>query len=448
MSASTSRDGTSVSGWAEASDERREHAVPGAIRAARRTSESHGTFISVIDAPPGIRGGELSGLPFAVKDNIDVAGMRTTAGSPMFDGAPVDIDAGVVSVLRDAGAVVVGKTNMHELAFGITSNNAAFGPVRNPFDRTRSAGGSSGGSAAAVALGVVPFAIGTDTGGSVTIPSAFCGIVGFRPSTGRYPADGLINLSTTRDTAGLHARSVADVRHLDRIITRSPGESERPLERTRVGVLRSRFVDIDPDIADAAERMLDRLREADITVIDADIPDDIASGGAGIELVLYESHRLITARAAELTDARVRFADLVAKIASNDVRDLAQMIAADPLSADAYEAARAVRWDLRRRYAVAFEEFGVDAFVAPTCPVLPPSIGEDQVVELNGTDVPVFATVTRNSAPGTVAGVPMLTLPVGTSRTGLPIGMTLEGAFFADDALLSLASQMEQLGFE
>lgn len=442
-------DGPSVSGWADASGEARARAVPAAIRAARQASDTHGAFIAVVDAPPETLPGELSGLPFAVKDNIDVAGVPTTAGSPLFDGPPAEVDAGIVSVLRDAGAVVVGKTNMHELAFGITSNNAAFGPVRNPFDLTRSAGGSSGGSAAAVALGVVPFAVGTDTGGSVTIPSAFCGIVGFRPSMGRYPADGLVNLSTTRDTPGLHARTVADVRHLDRIITRSPSAPDRPLHHARIGVLRSRFADIDPDIAEAGSRMLERLSEAGVTVIDVHIPDDIASGGgAGIELVLYESQRLIAARAGEQADARVRFADVVAKIASADVRGLAEMIATNPLSAEAYEAARAVRWDLRRRYAAAFEESGADALVAPSCAVLPPRIGEDEFVELNGAEVPVFATVTRNTAPGTVAGVPMLTIPAGRSRTGLPIGMTFEGGFFADDALLSLGAQIEALGLE
>jgi len=162
--------------------------------------------------------GPLAGIPFAVKDNIDCLPFPTTGGSPaLLDNQP-KADASAVAKLKAAGAHAPLKLNLHELAFGVTNNNAHFGAVPTPFDTTRVAGGSSGGSAAAVASGIVPFALGTDTGGSTRIPAAFCGIVGFRPSTGRYPDGGVLTLSTTRDTIGPMASSVTDIIEVDALI--------------------------------------------------------------------------------------------------------------------------------------------------------------------------------------------------------------------------------------
>jgi Asp-tRNA(Asn)/Glu-tRNA(Gln) amidotransferase A subunit family amidase len=423
-------------------------AVADALAAAEASKRSHNAYITVVGTPAEAGTGELSGVPFAVKDNIDVAGMPTTAGSPLLATSVPDVDAGVVSVLREAGAVVVGKTNMHELAFGVTSNNATYGPVKNPVDPAFSAGGSSGGSAATVALGAVPFSLGTDTGGSVTLPASFCGVVGFRPTVGRYPADGLVGLSWTRDTVGLHARSVLEVRRVDAVITRTPGAPPATLADAVIGIPRSRYADISPEVAEVAERALAALRAAGATLVDVDIPDDLAlGGGPGLNLVLYEAERLLTDRARQAGITAGAFADLPEHIASPDVRGLAEFMAGTPFPAAGYEAARVARWGLRRGYARVFDDSGVHALLGPACPVLPPPIGVDDVVELNGRSEPLFATVTRNTAPGTVAGVPMLTLPAGLSASGLPVGMTLEGRFFGDDALLALGAEIEQLGW-
>lgn len=436
-----------VGAWTDEPESERAALLAAAFEGALATSKTHGTYIAVGentgDHSGGGAGGELAGIPFAVKDNIDVAGFPTTAGSPAFGSTP-SVDAGVVSALRTAGAVVVGKTNMHELAFGITSNNAAFGPVRNPADPTRSAGGSSGGSAATVALGTVPFSLGTDTGGSITVPASFCGVVGFRPSSGRYPSDGVVGLSWSRDTIGIHARSVADARIIDRVITRSPATPPRALSDLVIGVPRRRYDDVDPEVAAVAERSLAALAAAGVRLVDVDIPNDLEIGaGPGLELVLFEADRLLVARAAADGNP-VTLATLAGSIASPDVKGLAEMIGANPFPPEAYEAARAARWGLRQAYAELFAT-GIDAIVAPSCAVLPPAVGNDDVVELNGRDVPVFATVTRNTAPGTVAGVPMLTLPAGVGESGLPIGMTFEAAFFEDAALLSLGELVEEI---
>ncbi len=321
---------------------------------AMAEESAHGDWVRVA-VSPSTGDGPLAGIPFSVKDNIDAAGFTTTAGSPLVPEAPAEVDAGVVAVLRDAGGVVVGKTNMHELALGITGNNTAYGPVRNPADPARSAGGSSGGSAVGVALGVVPFGLGTDTGGSVTIPASFCGVVGFRPSTGRYPGDGLVAISSSRDTAGLHARTVADVRFLDELVTSVPGPAGGGVEGLRVGVPRSRYEDVDPEVDEVSRRALSRLAEAGAVLVEVDVPDDLAVGaGPGIELVLYEAPRLLVARLGRA------FEEIVAGTASPDVRGLLELMLTSPIPAERYRAARAAGLRLRRGYAEVFG--GVDVY--------------------------------------------------------------------------------------
>ena len=234
------------------------------MQAANQATLTHGVFISLsslgVQSPPELADSPLLGIPFAVKDNIDVLGLPTTGGTELLRSSFPSETATVVSRITGAGAVVVGKTNLHELAFGITSNNGSFGPVRNPHDPERSAGGSSGGSAVAVALGIVPFALGTDTGGSMQIPAAHCGIVGMRPSTGRYPADGVLRLSPTRDTIGVMASTVSDVAFIDGIIT---GEGELPatdLGTVRLGIPASGFF---PGVDARIRNRFDALRLQD-----------------------------------------------------------------------------------------------------------------------------------------------------------------------------------------
>ncbi|MFC4080765.1 amidase family protein [Amycolatopsis samaneae] len=414
---------------------------------ARETATSHGAWISLAAAPGPHRAGPLAGIPLAVKDNIDVAGLATTAGSPLFDGYVAEADAGIVSVLTGAGAVVLGKTNLHELAFGVTSDNACSGPVRHPRDPARSAGGSSGGSAVAVALGVVPIGLGTDTGGSVTVPSAFCGIVGFRPSTGRYPGDGLANLSHSRDTVGVHARSVREVRAVDAVVTATTTPDEPPpVAGLRIGVPRDRYRDVDPSVATAARDALAALEDAGARLVDVEVRDALASAAEhGIEIVRFECARLVRQRLLFTGSplATAGFGEIAAKIASPDVRALVESLASAPVTAARYAAACAARWRLREAYRAAFAASGADALLWPTCPVAPPRLGRNDTVVLNGRAVPLFPAVIRNTEPGAVAGQPAVTLPAPVPDGAMPVGMCLEGPVFGDGELLRVAAAVE-----
>lgn len=439
--------GLDLPGWLALTPAERATHRADAVARAQHIKTTHNAYISIAASPEQSRrdGAELGGIPFAVKDNIDIAGLETTCGGPLLAGTPAEVDADLVSLLRDAGAVLVGKTNLHELAFGATSNNATYGAVRNPYDPTRVAGGSSGGSAAAVALGSVPFSLGSDTGGSVTVPSAFCGIVGFRPTTGRYPGTGVANLSTSRDTIGLHARTVADVQYLDSVITRQRGPEMMRLDGLILGRVESRYEGAEAAVLDVIADALDQLRSAGARIVDVELPGDLdLAGGPGIELVFFETERLIPARHAGGRGAHAPFASLVEQCASPDVQGIARGIADAHVSPEAYELARRARWELRRRYDEAWRASGVDALVGPTVAVLPPHIGLDDSIEVDGRELPTFATLIRNAGPGTVAGNPMLTVPAGLSRSRLPVGLCLEGRPFADRAVLAMGATVQQ----
>jgi indoleacetamide hydrolase len=412
---------------------------PDAVRAAARSADQQ--------RQRGERLGPLHGVPIALKDNFDTADFTTTAGTPALAAHRPTRNAAVVQRLLDAGALILGKANMQELAFGPTSNNAAFGPVRNPYDRSRIPGGSSGGTAAVVAARLAPAGLGTDTGGSVRVPASLSGVVGFRPTTLRWPQDGIVPISHTRDTAAPIARCVADCALLDGIVTGGP-TSLVPinLEGLRLGVPRGHFWDdLDAEVEAILADALARLAAAGVVLVEGDMVDVAAlDAAAGFPVALYEFvtdlDRYLAGHATGLD-----FAGVAAQVKSPAVKKVVDaLLGPDAVPEAVYREAlikhRPALQDAYRRY---FAERGVAAMVFPTTPLPAAKVGEDDTVLLNGKAVPTLATYIRNLGPGSAAGIPGLSLPAGMTSAGLPIGIAIDGPQGADQQLLTICLAVE-----
>lgn len=396
----------------------------------------------------GERPGPLHGVPICVKDNIETADLPTTGGTPALQGHHPKRNAPVATSLLKAGAILFGKTGMHELAFGVSNNNPEFGAVRNPYDLSRIPGGSSGGTGAAVGGRIVPAGLGTDTGGSVRIPAALCGAVGFRPTVKRWPQAGIIPISATRDTAGPVARSVDDVLLLDTIVTGCAALPQpQSLSGFRLGVARSFFwEDLDCDTERVCGTALELLKEAGATLVEVKIPGIATLDEAvSLAIVYFEARVHLKAYLSE-SGSSLTFDELAARALSPDVREILGSIL-DPAVAPSEEDYRAALLTQRPRlieaYRRCFEEANLDALVFPTTPLPAAPIGDDVTVELNSRRVPTFATFIRNTNPGSGAGLPGVSLPAGMSRTGLPIGLALDGLPSSDRTLLGLARAIE-----
>ena len=393
--------------------------------------------------------GLLHGLPIGIKAAIGTSDLPTAAATNALQNHRPAQNADVVERLLEAGAFTFAKLNQHELSFGITSNNAAFGPVRNPYDPERIPGGSSGGAGAAVASGMVPVAIGTDTGGSVRIPAALCGLVGLRPSIGRYSQRGIVPISNTRDTAGPLCRSVDDVAFIDAAIGgEADGLENIAISELHIGMPENHFFDsLHGETAAVISAALDCLRAAgcnitEVTVAGVEAPAD----ACGFPIAIYETKRELTRYLAETVANNLSFEQLVEEIASPDVKAfLSGMLAPeyDDL-ADIYrDAIDNKRPNLQKQLSDCFADNRLDAIIFPTTILPAVRIGDDKTVVLNGQSVPLFPTLVHNTDPGSIAGIPGVTLPAGLTGQGLPVGLGIDGPFGSDRRLLAVAKALE-----
>jgi aspartyl-tRNA(Asn)/glutamyl-tRNA(Gln) amidotransferase subunit A len=386
--------------------------------------------------------GPLHGIPISLKDNILTEDVRTTAGSRILAKFVPKRDAAVVARLNEAGAVILGKTNMHEFAYGVTSNNPHYGPVHNPWDLSRISGGSSGGSAAAVAAGLCYGSIGTDTGGSIRIPACLCGIVGLKPTFGRVSVEGVIPLSPRLDCVGPMARTVRDTAVLlEAILPRvKDGPSLRarrrlsakPLKFT-LGVPREFFFDvISNEVRLVFEEALRPLRAQKVRIKEVSLSLLGETEYAGNQIAWAEATHYhqqsgsFPARSAEYGD---------------DVRT--RLALGTQVPATVYLAALEMREKFIQQLHLVISDAGVDALAVPTTPITAPLI-DQEAIRIGDKDHSTRALLLRTNRPANLAGVPAISVPCGFIPAGLPVGLQLIGAVAHEHLLLQIAQAFER----
>lgn len=391
--------------------------------------------------------GPLAGVPIVVKDNIDVAGLHTTAGTPAID-LVAETSAPIVARLEAAQAIVIGKTNLHELAFGVTSNNAAYGAVRNAVDPTRFPGGSSGGTATAIAACIVPAGLGTDTGGSIRQPAALCGVVGFRPTTGRVDQNGVVPSIPTLDVAGPMARTAADVALLNAVINDSPLPDQRGVRSLRLGIARPQADGLSTGVAGAFGAAVSRLRLGGATLLDIDLSAIVtACFEIGFTIGFHEMNSAMRAFLSR-HQSQTSLEQLVDQIASPDVKAIyAASVIGDGAPTDtAYQEAIGRIGEIRRDYLKILDDHALDAVIFPTAPLeAQPIEGSAETVMLNGQAVSTLETYIRNNASTGVYGAPGLSVPIGKTGNGLPVALEIDGRPDGDLDVLAIGQCIEAL---
>ena len=387
--------------------------------------------------------GPLHGIPLSLKDNIQTKGIRTTAGSKILQDYMPSEDAEVVSLLKEAGAVILGKTNLHEFAYGVTTNNPHYGPACNPWDLERIPGGSSGGSAAAVAAGLCYGSVGTDTGGSIRIPAALCGVAGLKPTLGRISCEGIVPLSVSLDCAGPLGRTVGDIARIIGVlyqrVAREPDMASPSALRAKpgqfcLGIPRQLFFDaVGAEVHSAFEAAIKKLVGAGISTVDVSVPmlDETEEAGNQIAwaeaLHYHQQQGYYPARAAEYGE---------------DVRARLEM--GNKVSAVDYLHAMEIRSRFLRELHLGMADAGADALAYPSTAVEAPLISEE-MLRVGRHGYPARALLLRHNRPANLAGVPAVSVNCGFTKAGMPIGLQFMGAVSSEPVLLRIAKIFEQL---
>lgn len=447
--------------------------VESAVYAAEQLNETLNAFLEIdrkgaLERAEGIdqqkKSGPLAGIPVAVKDNLCVRGMQTSCGSKILGDYQAPYNATVIDRLVEAGAVIIGKTNCDEFAMGSSNENSAFGPVKNPWDLNRVSGGSSGGSAAVVAAGIVPVSFGSDTGGSVRQPASLCGVVGLKPTYGRNSRYGLVAFASSLDQVGVFGRNSRDVATaLGVIAGRDPydattadvavpdyvAELNGDVKGTRIGFPRALFGEgLDTEVRDSVEAAIQTYRDLGAEIVDVELPNAkyaiavyyiIATAEASSNLARFDGVRY-GFRAEEARTLRSMYKQTRDEGFGPEVKRRI-MLGTYVLSAGYYDAyyrkAQQVRMLLREDFKRAFQSS--DAIITPTSPTPAFLIGEktDDPLAMYLNDI---YTVTAN-----LAGIPGINVPCGLSSERLPIGMQLLGPNWSEPTLLRLGDAYERV---
>lgn len=398
----------------------------------------------------GLYRGQLHGIPIAIKDLIAVNGVRMTAGSKVLADSISSEDAMVVELLRKAGAIIIGKTNTYEFAYGPFAP-----PTRNPWDHTRTTGGSSGGSAAAIISGMCPGSIGTDTGGSIRIPSACCGITGLKPTYGRVSCYGVIPLSWSLDHVGSMGRSAEDcailfdaiaqydprdpnsvasplTRHTSMLIEGVEGRDPLSLQGLKLGVPQDAFVaPLDAEIRKSWQAALYVFEEEGVELVDVELPRPT-----------MELYRMVQRPEATLSHIQKGWFPAFQNVYTDNVRQ--RLIQGQQITAIDYLEAQQERRNFASSLRAIMQR--VDAFVLPTLPVpaIPAELA-DQTIEVDGMSEQAPTAFLRLTMPFNLAGLPAISFPCGFSSDGLPLGLQVAGKPFEDATVLRIAHAYQQL---
>ena len=405
----------------------------------------------------GEKVGILHGLPLVVKDNIDVEGFITSAATQSLKNFIPKTHGPVVTALLESGAITMSKTNMHELAFtpGITRTRkgeqilwGAFGATKNPYDIERSPSGSSSGTAAAISAGLAPAGLGTDTGGSVRNPSAWCGISGLRPSINRYSQEGVVPLSWTRDTIGPMARTVADLALLDTAISGDNKIPDIEISKLRIGIDKQFFcIGCDPEIYRMFNSELDNLAKGGAEIIEVNLVGlENLINQIGHSIVRYEVIRALPAYL-KASGLNIEYRNLVSEITASGLKKVfIDITSTDTVSEEEYNhAIHNLRPNLQQIYAKIFSANNLDILAFPSTLVPANKLNDQKLHRLGEKDVPYLMASSHNVQPATLSGNPGLTLPIGLTTNGLPVAMGFDGPPNDDRRLLAIGMAYEKI---
>lgn len=396
----------------------------------------------------------LLGVPIGIKDSYLTKGIPTSLGLELLAFFVPREDADAVRAIKGAGALVFGKNNLVEMSFGLTGHNDRYGQVKNPVSPGRISGGSSSGSAASVAAGIVPASLGGDTIGSIRVPASLCGVVGFKPTTRRWPTAGVAPISHTLDTTGVIARNVEDCALIDQVVTgeRSSGLSAAAagVKDVRLAYAPRQFLDlVEPDVDARFREVVERLRGAGAEVVEVDLGDDFGalSQTATWSVFFHETMGAVSEflRQHDIPTTFEAVVDSLKPELQGAWRYMVMPDGGGATSVETYQAALTVsRPEIQRRLDTAFLEHGVQAILQPTTPCTAPLVDQQANFSIAGLAVSDLV-LANHTVVASFLGLPGISLPVGLSRGGLPIGLELDAPVGSDRALLNLARRIESV---